>query len=53
MAVYSLEDAKRELLKSPVGIDTFNAIENSDVVINVISTRMHPLRLEVNKPATE
>lgn len=44
MAVYSLEDAKRELLKSPVGIDTFNAIENSDVVINIINTRMHPLR---------
>ena len=44
MAAYSLEDAKRELLKSPVGIDTFNAIENSDVVINIINTRMHPLR---------
>ena len=44
MAVYSLEDAKRELLKSPVGIDTFNAIENSDVVINIINTRIHPLR---------
>lgn len=44
MSIYSLEDAREELLKSPVGIDTINAIKNSDVIINVINTRMHPLR---------
>lgn len=44
MSIYSLEDARKELLKSPVGIDTINAIKNSDVIINVINTRMHPLR---------
>lgn len=43
MWIYSLEDARKELLKSPVGIDTINAIENSDVIINIINTRMHPL----------
>lgn len=42
MSIYSLEDARKELLKSPVGIDTINAIKNSDVIINVINTRMHP-----------
>nr|DAR63761.1 MAG TPA: minor capsid protein [Caudoviricetes sp.] len=42
MWIYSLEDARKELLKSPVGIDTINAIKNSDVIINVINMRMHP-----------
>lgn len=42
MWIYSLEDARKELLKSPVGIDTINAIKNSDVIINIINTRMHP-----------
>lgn len=43
MWIYSLEDARKELLKSPVGIDTINAIKNSDVIINVINMRMHPI----------
>ena len=42
MWIYSLEDARKVLLKSPVGIDTINAIKNSDVIINVINMRMHP-----------
>lgn len=42
MWIYSLEDARKELLKSPVGIDTINAIKNSDVIIDVINMRMHP-----------
>lgn len=44
MAVYPLEEEKRKLFKSHVGIDAFNAIENSDVVVNIINTHLHHLR---------